>query len=129
MSALLRQPLPARHDLLAPDGSQIRLLLEGGRGSMVHCTLPAGQTSLAVRHRSVEEFWHVLSGRGELWRKRGGEEALDALVAGLSVDIPLGTHFQFRTTGAEPLCILIVTMPPWPGSDEAERVPDHWPQP
>jgi mannose-6-phosphate isomerase-like protein (cupin superfamily) len=113
--------------VLAPDGSQIRLLLEGGRGSMVHCTLPPGQVSLAIRHRTVDELWYVLSGRGELWRKLGAEESVEALAPGLGVDIPLGTQFQFRAGPAEPLCLLIVTMPPWPGMDEALRVPDHWP--
>ena len=43
--------------------------------------------------------------------------------------IPLGAHFQFRNPGAEPLAFVIVTMPPWPGMDEAMRVADHWPQP
>ena len=113
--------------MLAPDGSEIRLLVNGEQGSMVHCRLPAGQTTLAVRHRSVEEVWYVLSGRGELWRRLGAQEAVDALAPGLSVDIPRGAHFQFRNGGPEPLCVLIVTMPPWPGAGEAVRVPDHWP--
>ena len=41
--------------------------------------------------------------------------------------IPTGAHFQFRTTGPEPLCFVMCTMPPWPGEQEAVRVPDHWP--
>jgi mannose-6-phosphate isomerase-like protein (cupin superfamily) len=119
--------LPDTCDVLAPDGSEIRLLVSGGRGSMVHCRLPAGQTSRAVRHRAVEELWYVLSGAGELWRKAGAEESVQALRPGLSVDIPPGAHFQFRATGPEALCVLIVTLPPWPGPQEAVRVPDHWP--
>lgn len=115
------------YDVLAPDGSEIRLLVSGERGSMVHCRLPAGQVSLAVRHRTVEEVWYVLSGEGELWRKLGDVEAVEALRPGLSVDIPLGAQFQFRAGPGEALCVLIVTMPPWPGADEAERVADHWP--
>jgi mannose-6-phosphate isomerase-like protein (cupin superfamily) len=127
MDTLQSRALAERTDLLAPDGSQIRLLAAARRGSMVHCRLPAGATSRAVRHRTVEEVWYVLSGRGELWRRLGGQERVEPLAPGLSVDIPLGTHFQFRALGAEPVCLLIVTMPPWPGADEAERVPDHWP--
>jgi mannose-6-phosphate isomerase-like protein (cupin superfamily) len=46
---------------------------------------------------------------------------------GLTLSILLGTHFQFRNTGATPLRFVIVTMPPWPGKDEAVRVGDHWP--
>ena len=31
---------------------------------------------------------------------------------------PLGTHFQFRTFGSEPLASIGVTMPPWPSEGE-----------
>ena len=46
----------ARHDVLAPDGSQIRFLPQVKGGSMVHCTLPPGAVSLAVTHRTVDEL-------------------------------------------------------------------------
>jgi mannose-6-phosphate isomerase-like protein (cupin superfamily) len=36
--------------------------------------------------------------------------------------IPLGTSFQFRATGDEPLAAVAVTMPPWPGAGEAYEV-------
>ena len=127
MSQWQHRALAAPMDARAPDGSEIRLLASGTRGSMAHCTLPPGQTTLAVRHRTVEEVWYVLGGEGELWRGEGGAERVDVLRPGISVDIPLGTHFQFRAAGEEPLCLLIVTMPPWPGEQEALRVPDHWP--
>ena len=119
----------ARHDLLAPDGSEIRLLPQVQGGSMVHCTLPPGAVSLAVVHRTVDELWYVLAGAGELWRRQGGEERMEALLPHTAHSIPLGTHFQFRNPGPEPLSLVIVTMPPWPGMDEAVRVADHWPQP
>ncbi len=113
--------------ITAPDGSEIRELVTGGRTSMVHCTLPTGGVSLAVRHRTVEELWFVTRGQGEVWRKLEDEEAVVAIGAGSALDIPLGARFQFRNTGDEPLVILIATMPPWPGADEAPRVADHWP--
>ena len=118
----------ARHDLLAPDGSEIRLLPQVQGGSMVHCTLPPGAASLAVTHRTVEELWYVLAGAGELWRRQGEREEVVALRPHTGHSIPLGTHFQFRNPGPEPLVFVIVTMPPWPGMDEAVRVADHWPQ-
>ncbi|HEX2529226.1 MAG TPA: hypothetical protein VHL31_23375 [Geminicoccus sp.] len=68
----------------------------------------------------------MLAGVGEIWRKLDGEERVDELCEGTAVTLPLGVHFQFRNTGRSPLDIVIVTMPPWPGMDEAERVPDHW---
>jgi mannose-6-phosphate isomerase-like protein (cupin superfamily) len=93
---------------------------------MVHCTLPPGRVSLAVRHRTVEEIWCCLAGTGEIWRKLGEREEVTALEPGVSVTIPTGAHFQFRATSAEPLTLLIATMPPWPGEEEAVRVENHW---
>jgi mannose-6-phosphate isomerase-like protein (cupin superfamily) len=93
---------------------------------MVHCTLPPGGVSKAVMHRTVEEVWYFLEGAGQVWRKSGGEEDVLDVSAGLSLSIPLGTHFQFRNTGTTPLRFVIITMPPWPGADEAVRVADHW---
>jgi len=119
--------LPAACDTLAPDGSEIRLLVEGMGGSMVHCRLPGGGVSGAVRHRRVEELWYCLAGRGALWRSLGGLEETIILEPGVSVDIPTGAHFQFRADPEQILDIIIVTMPPWPGAEEAERVEDHWP--
>ena len=69
----------------------------------------------------------MLEGRGELWRKLNGREETIDLRPGVSATIPLGSHFQFRNSGPEPLCLLITTMPPGPGDDEARRVADHWP--
>ncbi|MEK0082886.1 cupin domain-containing protein [Benzoatithermus flavus] len=114
-------------DVLAPDGSEIRLLPQVRGGSMVHCTLPPGGVSLAVTHRTVDELWYVLEGEGELWRRQGEHEAVVPLLPGTAHSIPLGTRFQFRNVGTEPLRLVIVTMPPWPGMDEAVRVEDHWP--
>ena len=114
-------------DAVAPDGSEIRQLLALPGGSMVHCTLPAGATSRAVEHSTVEELWYVLSGTGEVWRKHGDHEQVVAAVPGTALTIPLGTRFQFRNPGTEPLALIIVTMPPWPGAAEAARVYDHWP--
>jgi mannose-6-phosphate isomerase-like protein (cupin superfamily) len=83
---------------------------------------------MAVAHRTVEEVWYVLSGRGELWRREGGREEVVALEPGVSLAIPRGAHFQFRALG-EPLRILGVTMPPWPGDGEAVAVQGHWKSP
>ena len=93
---------------------------------MAHFTLAAGQTSKAVAHRTVEEIWFVVSGRGAMWRKHGTREEVVELGPGTCVTIPLGTHFQFRTTGDEPLCAAAVTMPPWPGEGEAYDVDGPW---
>lgn len=116
-------------DVIAPDGSEIRFLPQVRGGSMVHCTLPPGAVSLAVTHKTVDELWYVLAGAGELWRRQDDREEVVPLLPGTAHSIPLGAHFQFRNPGQEPLTFVIVTMPPWPGMDEAVRVADHWPQP
>jgi mannose-6-phosphate isomerase-like protein (cupin superfamily) len=118
--------LPEALDCLAPDGSEIRLLPATGSASMVHCTLPPGKVSLAVAHRSVEEIWYFLEGRGEVWRKLGAREEIVQVSAGVSLTIPLGVHFQFRNSGETPLRFVLATVPPWPGDGEAYRVAGHW---
>ena len=81
--------------MVAPDGSDVRILLQLSRGGMAHFELGAGQVSRAVAH-------HCLS-------------------------IPAGTHFQFRAASTGPLAAVGATMPPWPGTDEANEVPGAWP--
>jgi len=117
---------PDAADLLAPDGSEIRLLPRLERGSMVLCTLPPGQVSLAVTHQTVEELWYVVEGQGELWRRRDDHAEVTDLRPGIAVTIPLGTHFQFRAATSGSLRVVIVTMPTWPGDGEAVPVSGRW---
>ena len=119
--------LPRAPDAVAPDGSDVRVLLRLGRGSMAHFELAAGQVSRAVAHRSVDELWYVLAGRGQMWRRHGARQETVPLAPGTCVSIPAGTHFQFRATAREPLAAVGVTMPPWPGPGEAYQVPSAWP--
>jgi mannose-6-phosphate isomerase-like protein (cupin superfamily) len=116
-----------QHDVLAPDGSEIRVLVSTGRGSMAHGTLPPGGVSLAIVHRTVDEVWYVTTGRAQVWRKLGEREEVVEVGPGSALSIPLGAHFQFRTVGDEPFRFVMCTMPPWPGAHEAVRVPDYWP--
>ncbi len=118
--------LPVARDDVAPDGSDVRILLRLKGGSMAHFELPPGQTSTAVAHRTVEEIWFFLTGRGEMWRKQNDQEEVVAVEPGVCLTIPLGTHFQFRSFGYEPLAVVGVTMPPWPGEGEAYEVKGKW---
>jgi mannose-6-phosphate isomerase-like protein (cupin superfamily) len=120
--------LPEAPDAIAPDGSEVRILAGTSRGSMAHFQLAPGETSRAVTHRTVEEVWYFLGGRGEMWRRNGEDERVDEVGEGVSIDIPLGTHFQFRALGDEPLRAVGVTMPPWPGAEEAVLVAGPWDQ-
>lgn len=118
--------LPQEYTVLAPDGSEIRELVSVSGGSMAHCTLPPGSTSMAVTHRTVEEVWYFMEGSGQVWRKSDSAESVVDVKPGVSLSIETGTHFQFRNTGDDALRFIIVTMPPWPGEHEAVRVADHW---
>ena len=118
--------LPVARDEVAPDGSDVRILLGLDRGGMAHFELGAGQTSAAVAHRTVEEIWYILSGHGEMWRKQGDREEVVPLEAGVCVSIPTGTEFQFRCLDEEPLAAIGATMPPWPGPQEAYEVTGKW---
>lgn len=118
--------LGTNYDVLAPDSSEIRTLGRVAGASMAHGTLPSRAVSLAVAHRTVEEIWFVLGGAAEVWRKQGDREEVVLVEAGMSLTIPLGTSFQFRTAGDAPFIFLMCTIPPWPGDGEAVRVADHW---
>jgi len=113
-------------DAMAPDGSEVRLLSASARGSMAHFRQPPGSVSKAVRHRTVEELWFFVGGSGQMWRRDAGGESVLDVSAGMSIDIPVGTSFQFRAAGGSALEAVAVTMPPWPGMEEAEFVAGIW---
>ena len=118
--------LPNEADAIAADGSEVRILLRTGGGSVAHYRLHPGQVSTAVAHRTIDEIWFVLGGHGEMWRKYSEEEDIVVLEPGVTLTIPLGTWFQFRSLGGEPLDVIGTTMPPWPGDDEAYEVEGIW---
>lgn len=114
----------------APDTSQVTLLGSEPAGSLALCELAPANVSVPVRHRSVEELWYVLSGRGIISRRQGPTEPfLDELQAGDCVDIGTGLTFQFRCTSQDPLRMVLLTLPCWPGADEAILAPElaTWP--
>jgi mannose-6-phosphate isomerase-like protein (cupin superfamily) len=127
MTAPAAKVLAVDADVIAPDGCEVRSLAQTPRGSMAHFTLGPGQTSRAVSHRTVEELWYFVAGNGRIWLRQGDAEEIVEVAPGVSLSIPLGTHFQLRNDGAEPLAAVAVTMPPWPGEDEALFVEGKWP--
>ena len=128
------QPIPPvsrrspRPDATAPDGSEIRLLIDQrhqvNRASMCEVTLNAGQISRPVWHQTVEEIWYVLEGRGQVWRCPA--EADPASMAAVTVGpgdaltIPTGWRFQFSADSDGLLRYLCYTSPPWPGPEDAQ---------
>lgn len=118
--------LPAAPDAKSPAGADIRFIMDGSTGNMIHSTVPPGQINRAAVHETVSEFWYILDGAGEIWRKDTADERITALTPGVSVDIPVGTTFQYRNVGETPLKFICITMPPWPGDDEATCVDGTW---
>ena len=51
---------------------------------------------------------------------------MTVLGRGVSIDIPVGTAFQYRCTGVDPLQFLCITMPRWPGDKEATVIEGPW---
>ena len=113
-------------DAKSPAGADIRFIMDGPTGNMIHSAVPPGQINRATIHATVSEFWHVLEGEGQIWRKSGGQEKVTSLLAGTSVDIPVGTAFQYRCLGPVALKFICISMPPWPGDAEATHLPGPW---
>lgn len=120
------RPFPDVPDARSPAGAEIRYLMEGDTGNMIHSSVPPGQVNRATVHATVSEFWHILSGQGQIWRRDENGEGTTFLEPGVTIDIPVGTEFQYRCTGAEPLRFICVSMPPWPGDHEATLVKGPW---
>ncbi len=118
--------LPEVSDAKSPAGADIRFIMDGPTGNMIHSTVPPGQINRATRHKTVSEFWHVLEGKGEIWRREGKSESVVVLEAGVSIDLPTGTAFQYRAADTGPLKFICISMPPWPGDEEAEYVDGPW---
>lgn len=118
--------LPEKPDAKSPAGADIRYLMDGKTGNMIHSTVPPHQTNRATVHATVSEFWYVLEGQGEIWRDDGKESSITALVPGTSIDIPVGTVFQYRNVSDVELKFICIAMPPWPGESEATYAGGVW---
>ena len=111
---------------IAPDGSRIHALPAGRLGSLARCVLPAGRVARPVRHRTVEEVWYVVGGHGQLWRSDDTGQEIVELEPGTGLTIPTGVAFQFRAIGEDDLEVILTTMPPWPGPQEAVPADGPW---
>lgn len=112
--------------VVAPDGSNVDVLLRLAGGSLARFSLPPGGISSPVVHRTVEELWFIVSGTGQMWRRHGEAESIVDLEPGASLSLPVDTHFQFRAAADAELVAIAVTMPPWPGENEAVPVAGPW---
>lgn len=116
------QTLPNDYQHLSPAGAEVRPLISNSMGGAAHCMLMKGKVSKAVAHQTVSEIWHVISGHGQIWRRQGENELITDLSEGITIDIPIGTDFQYRSNDDADLVFICITMPPWPGADEVRFV-------
>ena len=119
MSSTLQKIQDAAGDRLGRDVVLISISVDPAHDT------PAKMRAYAKR-MSAKRGWYFLSGEGEMWRKQGDREEVVRVGYGVCLTIPLGTHFQFRTVGVEALVAVVVTMPPWPGEDDAFVVEAIW---
>ena len=118
--------LPDKPDAKSPAGADIRYLVSGRTGNMIFSTVPALQVNRATVHATVDEFWYILEGQGEIWRNEGSQASVTSLVSGTSISIPAGTRFQYRNSSNDDLKFICISMPPWPGEMEASFVEGIW---
>ncbi len=106
---------------MAPDGSDVFFRARGDQASLVEVRLGKGRTSHPVRHRTVEETWYFLAGRGRVWTcPPAGAGSIVEVRPGSVLVIPTGWTFQFQSDAEAELRFLCYTAPPWPGDEEAE---------
>lgn len=118
--------LPEHPDAKSPAGADIRYIMDGTTGNMIHSTVLPYQINKATIHATVSEFWFILEGYGEVWRDDGEESCVTTLVPGTSVDIPVGTAFQYRNVSDVELKFICISMPRWPGDSEATFIKGIW---
>ncbi len=94
---------------------------------MIHSSVPPHQINRATVHATVSEFWYILEGHGEIWRDNGIDNSVTPLAPGTSIDIPVGTAFQYRNVSDMELKFICIAMPPWPGDLEVTHVDGMWP--
>ena len=87
------------------------------RHDPLHRPARSGESGDRPRHRERVLACSLGRGQNVATRRHGGETTV--LERGVSIDIPVGTAFQYRCTGVDPLQFLCITMPPWPGNQEA----------
>jgi mannose-6-phosphate isomerase-like protein (cupin superfamily) len=97
MKTLATTRLPVSRDAVAPDGSDVGVVLELAGGAMAHFELGPAKTSKAVTHRTVEEIWFFVTGTGQMWRKQGDDVEITHVSPGVCLTIPRETHFHSDT--------------------------------
>ncbi len=112
-------------DVIAPDGAEIRILVDQSRGatqlSLAEALVKPGERTSCVSHKTIEEVWYIVRGTGQFHRLSpdGTDEQIVTIQLGDALFIPTGYRFWVENTGTEDLIFLCHDAPAWPGHDEA----------
>ena len=112
-------------DAIAPDGAEIRVLLDRAQGatrlSLAEALVKPGERTACVSHKTIEEIWFIVRGVGSFHRLTpdGENEETAVVVPGDTLLIPTGYRFWVENIGPDDLVFLCCGTPPWPGNDEA----------
>jgi mannose-6-phosphate isomerase-like protein (cupin superfamily) len=110
--------VPLEPSYTSPSGkTEIRMLPNLPSGEITHATIGARETSNPAYLDSLQEFFFVLTGSGELWRSAGSAAELVELRPNRCVSIPPTVNFQYRSN-ENPITFLVVVAPRWSA--------DHW---
>ena len=105
--------LPREATNRSPGGaSEIRQVIQLPQGQVTHAVCAAGNVAEAAVLPERYEMFYVLAGAGELWRRAPHGEEIVSLRPGRTVEIPMGTEFQYRALDADVMFLVIVT-PMW----------------
>lgn len=122
----LKSVRSAAPDATAPDGAEIRVLLDRPQGatrlSVAEALVKPGERTACVSHKTIEEIWYIVRGAGRFHRLSpdGSGEQITEAVTGDALLIPTGYRFWVENTGTGDLVFLCCDTPPWPGEGEAE---------
>ena len=112
-------------DATAPDGAEIRVLIDRPQGavrlSLAEALVKPRERTACVSHKTIEEIWYIVRGSGVFHRLSpdGGEEQTTKVAPGDALLIPTGYRFWVDNTGPDDLVFLCCDAPPWPGAEEA----------
>jgi mannose-6-phosphate isomerase-like protein (cupin superfamily) len=116
---MLVRSLDDCEEFVAGDGTILRELLHadkhqfGGRYSLAHAILPAGQVSY-LHSLATNEVYYILSGNGMM--EINGEQR--SVTGGDCIVIPGGATQRLHNTSTEPILFLCIVDPAWQVADE-----------
>ena len=119
----MKTHIPDNTQYHTPTEAEIKVITDQLESATMQYTLKKGTVSKALRHKTVTEFWHILSGSGAIWRRNETQESILPLKAGMSIDVPLGTDFQY-CSDKDDLIFICITLPPASDPDEASVIED-----